>query len=74
MKKSLLLAAALVCGSVLAANAQATRNPVGSETGQTMTRSNQGRPDVQGQSTAPGKAMATGKKKAKKKSARKSRM
>jgi hypothetical protein len=68
MKKALLLATALVCGSVLAANAQATRNPTGSETGPTVQRSSQGRPDVQGQSTAPRAAMTTGKKKAKKKS------
>jgi hypothetical protein len=75
MTKNLLLAAALLCGSVLAANAQSTRNPVGTETGPTMQRSNIGAATVQGQSTAPRRAMpaprsamAAGKKKAKKKS------
>jgi hypothetical protein len=73
MKGTLLLAAAVLCGSVLAANAQATRNPTGSETGPTMERSSRGAPDVQGQSTSPRGAMAAGKKKAKKKKS-KSRM
>jgi hypothetical protein len=71
MKRSLLLATALVCVSALAANAQSTRNPMGSETGPTMQRSNTGTPDVQGQSTAPRNTMAAGKKaKKKKRSAR----
>jgi hypothetical protein len=81
MKRSLLLATALVCGSIVAANAQATRNPMGTETGPTMQRSNTGAPDVQGQSTSPRRAapaprgaMAAGKKAKKKKSARKSQM
>src|SRR6188474_2149950 len=69
MRKSLLLAAVLVCGGALAANAQSTRNPMGTETGPTMQKSNQA-PDIQqGQSAAPRSGMA--KKKKKKRSAHK---
>jgi hypothetical protein len=79
MKRTLLLATAILCGGVLAAHAQSTRNPMGTETGPTMQRSNIGAPDVQGQSTAPRRAttapqgaMASGKKA--KKKVRKHRM
>ena len=63
MKRTLLVAVALLCGSVLAANAQATRNPMGTETGKTMTDANKGSPGAQAPSTAPQKAMTTKKKK-----------
>jgi hypothetical protein len=66
MKRTLLVAAVLLCGGVLAANAQATRNPAGGETGKTMTDVNKGAPGMKAPGTAPQKA-ATKKKKKKKK-------
>ena len=66
MKRTLLVAVALLCGGVLAANAQQTRNPAGGETGKTMTDANKGQPGMQAPGTAPQKA-ATKKKKKKKK-------
>jgi hypothetical protein len=68
MRKSLLLAAVLLCGGALAANAQSTRNPMGTETGPTMQKSNQA-PDIhQGQAGMQRSGMT---KKKKKRSARK---
>jgi hypothetical protein len=72
MKRTLFVALALLCGGVLAANAQATRNPMGTETGKTMTDANKGSPAVQGQATTGQKAMTTKKKKKKKKTASRS--
>ncbi len=42
MKRTLMLATALVCGGILAANAQSTRNPPGGETGPAMQQSSPG--------------------------------
>ena len=53
MRRELIVGALLLSASIVVANAQATRNPTGSETGPTMERSSRGAPDVQGQSTAP---------------------
>jgi hypothetical protein len=40
MKRKLMLAAALICGGILSANAQTTRNPTGPSTGAPVPQSN----------------------------------
>jgi hypothetical protein len=59
MKRKIMLAAFLMCGGILAADAQSTRNPTGDSTGPSIPRSN-----VQPQSpnpagTAPGAGRVT---------------
>jgi hypothetical protein len=53
MKSKLTLAAAMLCGGILAADAQTTRNPTGESTGPTIPRSNV-QPQSPNQAGTPG--------------------
>jgi hypothetical protein len=59
MKSKLTLAAALMCGGILAADAQTTRNPTGESTGPTIPRSNV-QPQSPNQAGTPGAGAAPG--------------